>query len=47
MGGVYCENNDVAILDSIDPAAGPKLGDSTRQNGAMPYAVDPQVADQL
>jgi len=47
MGGVYCENNDIAVLESIDPATGWKLGDSTLHNGVMPYAVDPKAADRL
>jgi hypothetical protein len=45
MGGVYCENADIAVLESADPATGWKLGDARLHNGAMPYGVDPKSAD--
>jgi NAD(P)-dependent dehydrogenase (short-subunit alcohol dehydrogenase family) len=47
MGGVYCENNDIAVLESADTATGWKIGDSLRRGGVMPYAVDPEAADRL
>jgi hypothetical protein len=47
MGGVYCENNDIAPLESVDTPTGWKTGDSTRRSGVMPYAVDPEAAEQL
>jgi NAD(P)-dependent dehydrogenase (short-subunit alcohol dehydrogenase family) len=47
MGGVYCENCDIATLESDDPVTGWKLGDSRRHSGVMPYAVDPEAADRL
>jgi NAD(P)-dependent dehydrogenase (short-subunit alcohol dehydrogenase family) len=47
MGGVYCENNDIAPLEPVDTATGWKIGDSMRRNGVMPYAVDPEAADRL
>lgn len=49
MGGVYCENCDIAPLESGDDKAGWEIGDSTRgrHTGVMPYAVDPVAADRL
>jgi hypothetical protein len=47
MGGVYCENCDIAPLELVDPVTSWKLGDSTRHSGVMPYAVDPEAADRL
>ncbi|MDB5774258.1 MAG: oxidoreductase [Herbaspirillum sp.] len=50
MGGVYCENCDIAPLRDIDgtgegnnvtPRADPV------PQGVMPYAVDPAAADRL
>jgi NAD(P)-dependent dehydrogenase (short-subunit alcohol dehydrogenase family) len=51
MGGVYCENSDVAPPVSKEVAANP--GDvSTRKVGSlalgvMPYAIDPEAAERL
>jgi NAD(P)-dependent dehydrogenase (short-subunit alcohol dehydrogenase family) len=47
MGGVYCENTDIAALETADPVTGWKIGDSTRRGGVMPYAVDLGTADRL
>jgi hypothetical protein len=46
MGGVYCENGDIAPLGTISEASW-KLGDSTQIVGVMPYAVDPEAAARL
>lgn len=49
MGGLYCENCDIApLLSSEAEARG--HSDSTRRTGSlgvMPYAVDPEAADRL
>lgn len=51
MGGVYCEDCDVAPLgraeDAVDPTTDAiyDLGEQSR--GVMPYAVDPAAADRL
>jgi NAD(P)-dependent dehydrogenase (short-subunit alcohol dehydrogenase family) len=47
MGGVYCENNNIASLGSANKADDWELGDSTRHTGVMPYAIDPEAADRL
>ncbi|MDB5980165.1 MAG: dehydrogenase [Pseudomonas sp.] len=41
MGGVYCENCDVAPLLSADGEVG------SISRGVMPYAVDPEAAERL
>jgi NAD(P)-dependent dehydrogenase (short-subunit alcohol dehydrogenase family) len=46
MGGVYCENCDIASLGH-DLGAGWKIGDSMVHKGVMPYAVDAQAAARL
>jgi hypothetical protein len=43
MGGVYCENADIAVLESVDPAIDRKLGDSLLHERVMPCAVDPKI----
>ncbi|MEO3405039.1 SDR family NAD(P)-dependent oxidoreductase [Mucilaginibacter sp. CAU 1740] len=47
IGGVYCENTDVAELDpgEADPAM--RVHGKTKIAGVMPYAVDEQNAKQL
>ncbi|TBU98359.1 oxidoreductase [Stutzerimonas kirkiae] len=47
IGGVYCENVEVARL--VPPEDSREWGsdDSTRKLGVMPYAVDPAAADRL
>jgi NAD(P)-dependent dehydrogenase (short-subunit alcohol dehydrogenase family) len=45
LGGLYCENCDVAILD--DDGATLDLNDSAKQFGVAPYAVDSDAADRL
>lgn len=46
MGGVYCENCDIAALSDFE---GEKMiiEDSSRLTGVKPYAVDPAAADRL
>ena len=39
MGGVHCENADIPILGSADPATCRKLGDSLLHQRVMPYTV--------
>jgi NAD(P)-dependent dehydrogenase (short-subunit alcohol dehydrogenase family) len=45
-GGVYCENVDIAPL-AVERSGNVTLGDSTEQNGVMPYAIDPESAQRL
>jgi NAD(P)-dependent dehydrogenase (short-subunit alcohol dehydrogenase family) len=47
IGGVYCENTDVASLEPVETVTGWKTGDSLRRGGVMSYAVDPERADRL
>jgi NAD(P)-dependent dehydrogenase (short-subunit alcohol dehydrogenase family) len=47
IGGVYCENSEVALLESSDPDGGWNIGGSTHHSGVLPYAVDPDGAQKL
>ena len=47
MGGVYCENCNVAPLVPAAEASHWSIGDSARQRGVMPYAVDHEAAERL
>ncbi|MFJ4921739.1 oxidoreductase [Streptomyces sp. NPDC088725] len=47
MGGVYCENVEVAGLVPEDEREGWTLEDATRLVGVMPYAIDPEAATRL
>ena len=48
MGGVYCENCDIARLDVNEASGDRAVGDSTRTaGGVMPYSIDPKAADHL
>ncbi|PZM13707.1 oxidoreductase [Rhizobium tubonense] len=47
IGGVYCENVDIASLEPLDQKTGWKIGDATRRSGVMSYAVDPDAAERL
>jgi NAD(P)-dependent dehydrogenase (short-subunit alcohol dehydrogenase family) len=47
MGGVYCENCEVARLVPAEESANWSRDDSTRKVGVMPFAVDPDSADRL
>jgi hypothetical protein len=44
LGGVYCENSDVAPLLPSNEASR-EVGSIAR--GVMPYAVDPEAAERL
>ncbi len=46
LGGVYCENCDIAPVIS-EHIGQMSMGDGARLRGVMPYAVDPKGADQL
>lgn len=46
MGGVYCENCDIAAVSSLE-GGDTKIQDSMRISGVMPYAVDPVAAARL
>jgi len=46
IGGVYCENVDIAPISAFQSGS-TTIGDSTRVNGVMPYAIDPASADRL
>lgn len=45
LGGVYCENCDIAVL--TEEGTPLNLDDSSKQFGVMPYAIDPRSADRL
>jgi hypothetical protein len=47
LGGVYCENCEVAHLVPAEESTSWSNDDSTRKVGVMPYAVDPKTADRL
>ena len=47
VGGVYCENCNVAPPVPAAEAARWSIGDSARQRGVMPYAVDHEAAERL
>ncbi len=49
LGGVYCENTDIAPLHA-DSEASASLDTATRSTGTlgvMPYAIDPEAAERL
>jgi NAD(P)-dependent dehydrogenase (short-subunit alcohol dehydrogenase family) len=46
LGGLYCENCDVAPL-MPEQQGQPTIADAGRLTGVMPYAVDPANADRL
>lgn len=46
MGGVYCENCDIADLSEAGSVA-TTMADSLRPGGVRPYAVDPDAARRL
>ncbi|WP_406165186.1 hypothetical protein [Streptomyces sp. NBC_00996] len=47
MGGLYCENSDVA--PPMPPAEGRDwtLMNRSWKAGVLPYAIDPEAADRL
>ena len=47
MGGLYCENCDIAPIETDRTGPGWKTGDSTRRAGVMPYAIDAEAAERL
>ncbi|WP_187345187.1 hypothetical protein [Cystobacter ferrugineus] len=47
LGGVYCENCDIARVEDEKATARGELQGSARQTGVMPYAVDPEAARRL
>lgn len=47
IGGLYCEDNDVAPLMPSDFTKDLNIGASARFGGVMPYAIDPEVAERL
>ncbi|TDQ10229.1 SDR family NAD(P)-dependent oxidoreductase [Pedobacter metabolipauper] len=47
IGGVYCENTEVANVVDTSKGINWASDDSTRQLGVMPYAIDPHNADRL
>ncbi|MDJ1479892.1 SDR family NAD(P)-dependent oxidoreductase [Cytophagaceae bacterium YF14B1] len=47
IGGVYCENTDVAELDLTNSNARDRVYGITKIFGVMPYAVDPENAARL
>lgn len=47
IGGVYCENVEVAQLVSAENGTSLVGNDLAREPGVMPYAVDPASADRL
>lgn len=46
MGGVYCENCDIAPILS-EQICETSMKDSERLRGVLPYAVDPKGAERL
>jgi hypothetical protein len=47
LGGVYCENVEVARIVPPDERSGWASDDSTRKVGVMPHSIDPTSADRL
>ncbi len=47
LGGVYCENVEVARIASVEKLSDWASDDSTRKIGVMPYAVDLGSAERL
>jgi hypothetical protein len=48
MGGVYCENCDIApLVPTKDEANRTSRQVGSRPLGVMPYAVDPELAHRL
>ncbi|SCM73521.1 putative oxidoreductase [uncultured Pleomorphomonas sp.] len=46
LGGVYCENCDIAPISTFQPGS-TTMEDAMRISGVMPYAVDAASADRL
>jgi hypothetical protein len=47
LGGVYCEDVEVASLAPADQADSIGLSDAHTKRGVMPFAVEPESAERL
>jgi NAD(P)-dependent dehydrogenase (short-subunit alcohol dehydrogenase family) len=47
MGGVYCENSDIAPVRTAGGKTGFSIGDSLHESGVWPFAVDRDAAARL
>jgi NAD(P)-dependent dehydrogenase (short-subunit alcohol dehydrogenase family) len=47
LGGVYCENSDIAWLGHDERKSGSPVGDTLREVGVLPHAVDRAAAARL
>jgi hypothetical protein len=47
LGGVYCENVEIARVVPPDERSGWASDDSSRKVGVMPHAIDPVSAERL
>ena len=47
IGGVYCEDSDVAQMDQMDAGDAIGIVDASAMRGVAPHALDKQAADQL
>jgi NAD(P)-dependent dehydrogenase (short-subunit alcohol dehydrogenase family) len=47
IGGVYCEDNDIAPLSKSESGESVPNADTLKRGGVMPYAVDPAAARRL
>jgi NAD(P)-dependent dehydrogenase (short-subunit alcohol dehydrogenase family) len=47
LGGVYCENSDIAPMQRADAQSMATVDDTLGQSGVSPYAVDPEAAAKL
>jgi NAD(P)-dependent dehydrogenase (short-subunit alcohol dehydrogenase family) len=47
LGGVYCENIEVARVAPIEESSVFAIDDARRKVGVMPYAIDPESAERL
>ncbi|MFF1764777.1 oxidoreductase [Streptomyces sp. NPDC058249] len=47
LGGLYCENSDVAPPMSLEEGSDWSLTNRSRKPGVLPYAIDPEAAERL
>lgn len=47
IGGVYCENGDIAELDNLQDVLEENLNGSTMMKGVSPYALEEEAAKKL
>ena len=47
LGGVYCENSDIAPMQRADAQTMVEVDDTLGQSGVAPHAVDPEAAAKL